>query len=326
MSEETTSRKTAYEVAKEKSRAMARNVHVRALTVRQSQLNVGSRSRPQKELNEYWLRRMWATLLLHDLQNVLDWSWDRIEEHTGRTKQSWHNVTQGKIPDGQYFLDRYSNTAAITGPGRPKRHNDPDVYHITRTFIHEVTTELERVGNIETELFRDAWDQGMRTYAEDLRHVADPDDRKQRRNEVMTIWQSWGVDGADHPNPNHFPLFRRDERDRQREECESYLIALERCVWGRDAVRKGKEHRRRSEREFKAVNTRMMDEERKQGGGVTFVDPKVDHMAAMGFVHVPVTLPLHPTMVKDGRVRFMVELTVNDAMIVTGTATNHVPG
>lgn len=326
MNEEHASTKTDYAIAKAKARALVRNPHVKALTLRQLDLSSGKRNRPQKELNEYWLRRMWATQLLHDLKHVLDWSWDEIHDHTGRTKQSWHNVTQGKIPNGQYFLDRYGTTPAISGPGRPKRHNDPDVHHISRTFIAEVTTALERVGNVETQLFREAWEQGLRTYGDGLGQADDPVDRKERRNKVMTIWQSWGWDGADHPNPNHFPLFRRDERERQREECESYLIALERCVWGREAQQKGIQHRRSNEREFKAVQARMMDEQRKQGGGATFVDPNVDHMAAMGFVHVPVTLDVHPSMVKDGRVRFVVELTVNDAMIVTGKATHHVPG
>ncbi|MDA9755386.1 hypothetical protein N9V29_00275 [Flavobacteriales bacterium] len=337
MSDQNNGGETAYMIAKRKARSIARNEHVKALTVRMSDLKSGHKGRAQQALNEYWLRRMWATQLLHDMRAVLGWEWDVIHEHTGRTKQSWYNVTQSKIPQASYFFDRYETI--LKGrriQGRPKRHHDPEVHEISRTFIAQVTDNLERIGNIQTSFFRDAFDQGLVTASVQWEEPENFDKGVRRREHVLTMWQSFvpGWDeGEQLSDRDPFPLFRATSSERQAAACEDYLRGMERAIFKDKAQTEGIQHKRDSEAEFKAVQQRMIEQQAAKVDPVNFadptpvnwVDPKVDHMGAMGFVQVPIMLDVHPMMVKDGKVKFTVELTMNDAMICTGKATHHVP-
>lgn len=332
MSDQNNKGESSYMIAKRKAQSTARNEHVKALTVRMGDLPSGQRGRAQKFLNEYWLRRMWATQLLHDMKVELGWDWNVIHDNTGRTKQSWYNVTQGKIPQAEYFLERYNNVVMGSKTvGRPKRHHDPNVHEISRTFIAEVTDKLERIGNIQTSYFRDAFDQGLVMAFPTWDGIENLDTGKERRQFVMTMWQSFvpGVTEDEQVAEREpFPLFRASHTERQASRCRMYLRHMERAIFKDDAQTEGIQHKRDSEREFKAVQAKMMDQARYRTDDDERlinkpVAARVD--AGGGSVQVPIMLDVHPSMIKDGKVKFTVELTMNDAMICTGKATHHVP-
>jgi len=286
-----------------RSRAImfSKDPHVQALTLRGEWCADGETfaryRRADRERLEYWMRRMWATVLLHDLKG-LGLKWDDIEDVTGRSRQTWINVTDGKVPNREYFEKRYpmhSSRNAVAGQrGRPTApHKDPDVFGVSRSFIYDVTQNLRSHFSIETEAFVKAFEQGMRVVAEEdfgafmsIMESVDTDGvfpvnsveegrvkwitgqaadaRDDRPSMLVTHW----TQGPDHDTswtkarPN-FPLV--DHRVTRhgishREMVLRHMIMLEGHRWGIDAKTKGWAHRQRSEERFKELEQAMLDD------------------------------------------------------------------
>ena len=111
-------------------------------------------------MDEYYLRRHWATALLYDLQHRLGMGWHEIQEATGRSRAQWLNVTTCKRPDTEYFIKRcepptFSKAGAQYEAnqkkrGRPAIFRDPDVHTVSRSFIYDVCNNLKKKHTIKT--------------------------------------------------------------------------------------------------------------------------------------------------------------------------------
>ena len=282
---------TQQSIRRSRSAQFAADPHVQALTVSPQWIEEGDEvvfvrlQRWERECREYHMRRMWATLLLHGLKGH-GLKWEEIENLTGRSRATWLNVTNGKVPTREYFQKREVKfSQANRGPGRPPvRHRDPEIFGVSRSFIFDVTKRLKSLFSIHTEGFVAAFNQGMRMYATADWSVARaiiqscdgtwqhlkgddraewpgslslPPDATNRMTMVTTHW----TQGEDHDTEwrrarPDFPLLdavnSRHEIDHD-EVVLRHLEMIEGHRFGLEARTKGWAHRQRQEREFKGV-------------------------------------------------------------------------
>lgn len=109
------------------------NKHVKALTIKRSQMNPFT-GKPfltnavKRSEAQFYLRRAWASSLLHNMRSVQNWNWKEIYWFTGRSRQTWKNVTESTYYTDQQLFDDPKKIANY----RP----------VTDGFIARVTYEL----------------------------------------------------------------------------------------------------------------------------------------------------------------------------------------
>lgn len=286
-------------VAFSRSMKFDRDPHVKALTVSGSDsrnVRLGDRirggapegffgSRPQNLMDEYYLRRHWATALLYDLQHRLGMGWHEIQEATGRSRAQWLNITTCKRPDTEYFIKRcepptFSKAGAQYEAnqkkrGRPAIFRDPDVHTVSRSFIYDVCNNLKKKYTLKTAEFRMAWNQGLMVIdlsTEDawkkqmenfglpfvdmeVEFVAD----QLRRGVIpsVTLWTLGEYQANAHREKQEaFPLVRPDIAIFSRghdEEVDRYMAKFEDFRWGQYARQNGEWNQRNIDRELEAV-------------------------------------------------------------------------
>lgn len=307
---------TQYQISKRKALETARNPHVVMLTI-------NGREEPnliKRKEHQYHMRRMWATLLLYDMQVVQGWSWERIHQETDRTKQAWFRVTQGTVPDHAHFQRLCLRSLSIIDRRKLASQFSP----VTDSFIHTVTQSLGKLGNIETWYFRELFLVGM-TGDERGAWMLDTSQFNVKganaRKGLIHLWsfQCGGgeVVGKDHP----FVLFTptRDEygKQRHRDDCQSHFRTFCRKVeWADDDSRRD-------------VDWEGDDQQRvvaPQADAIELKPATADVPNDLGMQRVDMPIDVHPSMIKDGEVRFEVVITYNAQGVKTGHAIKHVPG
>lgn len=160
-------REQARRIARAKAIAMKHDPHVKALTVGEDWLGPDQKmSRASRERTEYHLRRMWATLLLHQLRGE-GMTWQELTARTKRSRGSWLNVSSSDFPEFGYWTRRYQGAwrekaeGKVGRPALPASFKDKKVMGVSRSFIFEVTQALEGDFSIDTEGFVHAFRQGM---------------------------------------------------------------------------------------------------------------------------------------------------------------------
>ena len=309
---------------------MARNVNVMALTITAREMpGLAKRKRVQ-----YHMRRMWATLLLYDIQFVQGWSWERIHQETGRTKQAWFRVTQGDVPDKLYFDTRYRVDAASH---EERRKMDVAVPKVTDSFIHTVTMGLSKLGNFETWQFSRLFLMGMAEPPRGDWMVNTDAFNEEDANARLMLWNLWmdQCGGDNYGVGCHFAVFRptRSESGRARhiDDCTRHVKAFERATAGwedRPAEDRRITDGRLDEMKRQTV-WRGVDEQRAVGTQADAIELKpatADVPNDLGMQRVDMPFDVHPSMIKDGEVRFEVVITYNAQGVKTGHAIKHVPG
>jgi len=141
------------------------NLHVNWLTIGSGVFERGIRrdlSRDNQHANQFILRKMWAKTLLEQMRN-LGWDWPMIRDMTGKTRQTWQNVTDSGFVDLETVLAKPSEE-------RAKKFRENNYRPITNSFIRRVTETLEHTHRfrITTNAFRYAFDCGMTVFQSDF--------------------------------------------------------------------------------------------------------------------------------------------------------------
>ena len=156
---------TARAIAQREAVKAARNHHVEALTVgrnvwwRGEQIRLGQEARHELEFH---LRRMWAITFLANMKSH-GFNWDGIRKLTGKTRQTWNNVTHsGFVP--LHILKLPSDSE------ERREYMDGESYRpVTNSFIRKVTEETQKANyTIHTHAFLYACSHGMTVWENDF--------------------------------------------------------------------------------------------------------------------------------------------------------------
>ena len=312
---------TQYQISKRKALETLRNPHVLLLTI-------NGRDEPnliKRKEHQYHMRRMWATLLLRDMQFFQGWSWDRIHQETGRTKQAWFRVTQGDLPDHKHFESRFMRGESSH---QARRKLATQFSPVTDSFIHTVTSNLGKLGNIETRYFRDLFMVGMAEDGPQSHWMRDPRELNgpglNTRKALLRLWSDQCGGGEfvqrDHP----FVLFTptRDEygKQRHRDDCQSHFHAVNMKLGNYDVGHvpqdTGEQWKGDDQQRVVAAQADAIE-----------LKPATDDVPNdLGMQRVDMPFDVHPSMIKDGEVRFEVVITYNAQGVKTGHAIKHIPG
>lgn len=164
-------RDTVTPITRRMSEAMksSRNPHVEELTIGRTAYVKGLKvtyTREQAHKQQFLLRRMWAITLLDNMRRE-GFKWDGITKLTGKTRQTWDNVTQsGFVEYDIANMDfRSHETEQSTRPRREAR--DKAMYKaqyrpVTNGFIRNVCESIEAQGyTVWTWSFRRNFDMGL---------------------------------------------------------------------------------------------------------------------------------------------------------------------
>ena len=180
-------------IAKANAISAKKNKHVQLLTLGRDMKCPRTGEvlfRNGREIREaqFYLRRAWAHTLLHIMKREIGIPWSQIQDFSGRTRQSWINVTNAMYLSPEQALDREQ-----FGSFRP----------VTNNFIKRVTETLEaddRRFRLYTENFVDAWLLGLET------NWNNGHQQRFTRERLGSPERVWGdfPDGQPHPIPAHF--------------------------------------------------------------------------------------------------------------------------
>ena len=140
-------------IARKEAISAKNNRHVKWLTLKMNTLCpiTGDKlwnTREELKEAQFFLRRAWAHTLLHIMKEEVDVSWSKMHEFSGRTRQSWINVTNAFwLTEGQRMdSEKY-------GAYRP----------VTNGFIKKVseTLEMKWKYRLYTQAFVDCWMLGL---------------------------------------------------------------------------------------------------------------------------------------------------------------------
>lgn len=152
-------------IAKREAMKSARNPHVAALTIGRSVWVRGELVKPSNEERaemEFHIRRMWAITLLANMQDH-GFSWEGIRKLTGKTRQTWNNVTSsGYVVDEvlQLPTDNPKRQQAIKG----QRYRP-----VTNGFIRGVCESIEaNEYTVFTKHFARMFTHGLTVWNNDL--------------------------------------------------------------------------------------------------------------------------------------------------------------
>ena len=241
--------------------------------------------RAERMMQEYYLRRHWATAVLHDLQHMLGMSWLDIHENTGRSRAQWLNVTTCKRPDAEYFIKRCEPfsfsvagkdmDAARKKRGRPQTFRDPEVHTVSRSFIYDVCNNLKKNYSLKTVEFRMAWEQGLMVFdlsseeawkkqmenfglkTVDMEEQFVTQQLKRGVIPTVTLWTESETTHEPHRvNQEPFPLVRPDLAIFSRghdEQVDKYMRQFESWRWGAEDRKEGLYNQKCIDDELKAV-------------------------------------------------------------------------
>jgi len=233
---------TARAIAKREAISAARNIHVEWLTVGRSQWLYGE----QRKLNrmeahelEFHLRRMWAITLLDNMQSY-GFNWEGIRKLTGKTRQTWNNVTNsGFVP-----LD------VLKLPTDSKRRQDAIAAQryrpVTNAFIRKVVTEIQKANySVHTNALLYAFTHGLTVWSNDFLDQHGTDDwvvdrlgtdgltyfNDAKDEDVSACCALKGPDG-DTVQMDMFPLLGIDDRVVNDHFAHEAVIDVELCAYG----------------------------------------------------------------------------------------------
>ena len=163
----------------------SRNPHVEELTIGRSAYVKGVKvtyTREQAHKQQFLVRRMWAITLLANMRRE-GFTWDGIRTLTGKTRQTWDNVTQsGFVPyDIANMNFRSHETEQSTRDRRDARDKaikDAEYRPVTNGFIRNVCENIESEGyTVWTWSFRRSFDMGLTVWnnTEKSNHPDDPE-------------------------------------------------------------------------------------------------------------------------------------------------------
>jgi len=147
----------------------SRNPHVEELTIGRTAYVKGMKvtyTREQAHRQQFLVRRMWAITLLANMRRE-GFTWDGIRTLTGKTRQTWDNVTQsGFVPyDIAHMNFRSHETEQSTRDRRDARDKaikDAEYRPVTNGFIRNVCENIEAEGyTVWTRYFRNNFDMGL---------------------------------------------------------------------------------------------------------------------------------------------------------------------
>ena len=131
---------TGKRIARREAIAAARNPHVESLTVGRKVWDRGEHvtlNADQRHELEFHIRRMWAITLLANMKSY-GFTWDGIRKLTGKTRQTWNNVTNsGYVPRHILKLDSDNEERREYIDGASYRP-------VTNSFIRSVTQHIAR--------------------------------------------------------------------------------------------------------------------------------------------------------------------------------------
>ena len=143
----------------EKAAKTAENPHVAHLTIGRATYNRGIKTnvtRYQAHELQFHLRRMWAITLLDNMQRE-GFTWDGIRVLTGKTRQTWTNVTRAGFVDYDFI-----NSTSVDDPRRSEMFTAVGYRTISNTFIRNVCDAMESENyGVYTSSFRKLFDMGL---------------------------------------------------------------------------------------------------------------------------------------------------------------------
>lgn len=151
--------KTAHAKRVEQSAKTAENSHVADLTIGRITYIRGVKTNVTRYVAhelQFHLRRMWAITLLDNMQRE-GLTWDGIRLLTGKTRQTWTNVTRAGFVDYDFI-----NSTSNNDPRRSEKFNEVGYRTISNSFIRNVcdSIEAEHYG-VYTDSFRKMFDMGL---------------------------------------------------------------------------------------------------------------------------------------------------------------------
>ena len=157
----------------------SRNPHVEELTIGRSAYVKGMKvtyTREQAHKQQFLVRRMWAITLLANMRRE-GFTWDGIRKLTGKTRQTWDNVTQSGFVeyDIAHMNFRSHETEQSTRDRRDARDlaiKDAQYRPVTNGFIRNVCENIEEEGyTVWTRYFRLNFDMGLIAFNNRRAHI-----------------------------------------------------------------------------------------------------------------------------------------------------------
>ena len=139
-------------IARKEAISAKNNRHVKWLTLKMNTVCpiTGDKlwtTREELKEAQFFLRRAWAHTLLHIMKEEVDVKWSKMHEFSGRTRQSWINVT-----NGMWLNEKERSNPADHGNYRP----------VTNGFIKTVSETLEgHHFRLYTQAFVECWMLGL---------------------------------------------------------------------------------------------------------------------------------------------------------------------
>lgn len=244
MSEDKSRKPVKEQIRFSKARSTARyNYDVECLTVTRSKYRgdeVITLSAEERHDTEFLLRRMWAISVLHNLK-MRNMSWDDIQHRTGKSRQTWYNVTSsGFVPYEILSRPRERSTQ------RREMIADNNYRPVTNAFIHKVTETLREHGfRTNTPAFRYCFDVGMSVVDSWDATVSEDYTLFNRLGDSGTVLiREWGkpaivtcVRNADtgscEPMDSHFPVIGT-AIDGNEQHAHDYVMEIELNAYGYD--------------------------------------------------------------------------------------------
>lgn len=163
----------------------SRNPHVEELTISRTAYVKGMKvtyTREQAHKQQFLVRQMWAITLLANMRRE-GFTWDGIRKLTGKTRQTWDNVTQSGFVeyDIAHMNFRSHETEQSTRKRRDARDKaikEAEYRPVTNGFIRNVCENIEAEGyTVWTWSFRRNFDMGLTVWnnTEKSNHPDDPE-------------------------------------------------------------------------------------------------------------------------------------------------------